>query len=79
VIVGAVSANSEHVGAEAREQDRLVPHVAGELRAIGELGESNSLREIGPGGPGLILGHFALLLDFVPCSAGRARPAFSET
>ena len=61
VIVGAVSADSEHVGAEARQQHRLARRVADELRAVGELGESNSLREIRPGWPCLIFGHFALL------------------
>jgi hypothetical protein len=43
-IVGAVSADGEHVRAATHEQHSVLSHVAGELAALGQFGESDALR-----------------------------------
>ena len=67
MIVGASSADREDVGAPAHDQHRLVADMAEALAAVIEFGERNSLREIGAGGPRLIVRHPFLL--WLSCTA----------
>ena len=60
-IVGAVSADREHVGPAPHEQHSLLRHMADQLAAVGQFGESNALREIGSDRLGLVFSHRALL------------------
>jgi hypothetical protein len=43
-IVGAVSADGEHVGPTAHEQDRLLSNMADELASVGQLGRGDPQR-----------------------------------
>ncbi len=43
-IVGAVSADREHVGPAAHEQDCLLSRMTDQLAAVGQFGEGNPLR-----------------------------------
>ena len=61
MIVGAMGADREDIGAAARQQHRLVADVAEKLAAIGQVGEGDSSSQIGAGRPGLIFGHSSLL------------------
>ena len=60
VIVGALSADSEHVCAAAHKQHRFISHVADQLAAIRKFGGGDSERQIGTGWLRLIFSHFVL-------------------
>jgi len=48
VVVRAVGADREHLRPTPHQQNLLVADMAGQLAAIGKLGERNALRQIGP-------------------------------
>ena len=60
VIVGALRADGEHVGAATHEQHWLFLHMANELAAIWQFSGGDSEREIGAGGLRLIFSHSVL-------------------
>ena len=57
VIVGAMGADREDLGAAAHQQHLLLADMAEQLAAVIEFGKGNSLPEIGTGGPRLIVRH----------------------
>ncbi len=58
VVVGAQSADGEHVGAAAHEQHRFIFDMADEFAAVWQFGGGNSELEIGTGWLRLIFSHF---------------------
>ena len=60
VIVRAGCADGEHLVAAARQQHLLVADMAEQHGAVGEVGEGNTLAQIGPAGLGVLLSHCKL-------------------
>lgn len=63
-VMGAVSADGEHVCAATHEQHWLLSHVADQLAAVRQFGDGNALRQIRADRLGLILRHRVLLPPF---------------
>ena len=59
-VVGAGRTDRENVSVAAHEQNRVLSDMAGELAAVWQFGESNSLRQIGADGLSLVFSHFVL-------------------
>ncbi len=60
VIVAARRADGEQLGAGPRQQHLLVADMAEKHAAVGEVGEGNTLAQIGPAGLGVLLSHCIL-------------------
>jgi hypothetical protein len=60
IVVSALSADREQVGAAAHEQNRVLSDMADQLGAIRQFGESNSLREVRTNRCGLFCSHSVL-------------------
>ena len=77
MVMGAVSPDRENVGPSAHNEHLLVPNVADQLAPVGELGEGNSLRQIGADRSVAIFSHIALLQKSMAAIA-RAATAVRE-
>ena len=79
VIVGAVGADREHLGAAAHEQHRLLADMAEQLAAVGQFARRNPQRQIGADRLSLIFSHCVLPSLFLRARMQRRLAALSLT